>query len=150
MVDKRTNGWRRYIIFGIFGIVMGVVLLHPAAMFIMGYYGPGRHFHWAALQIAFSIQHIPMIVFFGVLGAFIGSLYAILNTRLTNSTKRVKMLEGMLPICCVCKCIRDDDTGESESSRWVAVEAYISGKTDVDFSHTYCPKCYEQAMTEIE
>ncbi|WP_299982050.1 hypothetical protein [Desulfobacula sp.] len=150
MVDERTNSWRRYRLFGIVGIVVGVVLLHPAAMFIMDYSDPGRHFHWTALQIAFSSQHIPMIIFFGVLGVFIGILYAILNTRLSNSVKRIKMLEGILPICCVCKRIRDDDTGELEPPRWVDVEAYISSKTDVDFSHTYCPKCYEQAMAEME
>ena len=150
MVDKRIEGWQRYIIFGIAGIVLGVVLLHPAAMFIMDYHGPSRQFHWEALQMAFSIQHIHMTIFFGVLGAFIGILYAILNTRLTSSAKRVKMLEGILSICCVCKRIRDDNTGEPESSRWVGVEAYISSKTDADFSHTYCPKCHEQAMADIE
>ena len=150
MVNKRTDAWRRSLLFGIAGIVMGVVLLHPAAMFIMDYQGASRHLHWAALQMAFSIQHLPMAVFFGVLGGFIGAFYAILNTRLASSAKRVQMLEGILTICCVCKRIKNKDTEETESPEWVDVEVYISGKTEADFSHTYCPKCYEQVKADIE
>jgi hypothetical protein len=150
MANKRTDSWRRYLIFGITGIVIGVVLMHPAAMFIMDYQGASRHLHWGALQTAFSIPHLPMTLFFGVLGGFIGAFYAILNTRLASYVKRVQMLEGILPICCVCKRIRDEDTGEPGYPKWVAFEAYISSKTNTEFTHTYCPKCYEQAKAELE
>ncbi len=150
MVNKRTDAWRRSLIFGIAGIVMGVVLLHPAAMFIMDYQGASRHLHWAALQMAFSVQHLPMTVFFGVLGAFIGAVYGILNTMLASSAKRVQVLEGILPICCICKRIKNEDTGEPGPPEWIGVEVYISSKTDAVFSHTYCPKCYEQVKADIE
>ena len=150
MANKRTDAWRRSLIFVIAGIVIGVGLLHPAAMFIMDYQGASRHLHWGALQMAFSIQHLPMTVFFGVLGAFIGVVYAILNTRLARSAKKVQMLEGILPICCVCKRIKNEDTGEPGPPEWIGVEVYISSKTDAVFSHTYCPKCYEQVKADIE
>jgi len=150
MANKRTDALRLSLIFGIAGIVMGVVLLHPAAMFIMDYHGASRHLHWGALQMAFSIQHLPMAVFFGVLGAFIGVVYAILNTRLARSAKKVQMLEGILPICCVCKRIKNEDTGEPGPPEWIGVEVYISSKTGADFTHTYCPKCYEQVKADIE
>lgn len=141
--------WRHFLIFVIAGIAMGVALLHPAAMFIMDYQGENRHLHWSALKMVFSIHHLPMTVFFGVLGAFIGVFYAILNMRLAGSEKRIKILEGILPICCVCKHIRNEAQSEPEPHEWIEVEDYISSNMDVNVSHTYCPKCYEQAIQDI-
>jgi len=131
-------------------MAIGVILLHPATMFIMHYQGADPHLHWDALQMAFSVQHLPMIAFFGLLCILIGAIYAILNTRLLRSAKRVQMLEEILSICCVCKRIKNEDTEETGSPEWIGVEVYISSKTDADFSHTYCPKCYEQVKADIE
>ena len=48
---------------------------------------------------------------------------------------QVKTLSGLLPICCVCKKIRDDE------GYWQQVETYISAHADVRFSHGLCPAC---------
>ncbi len=150
MMSERPSVWRSYFVFGGTGILIGVILLHPAAMFIKDYAGSSRHLDWAALRRAFSFQHLPMATFFGILGAFVGILYAILNARLERFVNRVRILEGILPICCVCKRIRNDDTGESGEPTWVSVEAYISSRTDADFTHTYCPMCLEQFEGELQ
>jgi len=47
----------------------------------------------------------------------------------------VKTLQGILPICSVCKKIRDD------KDIWTQIESYISTHTDAQFSHSYCPEC---------
>ena len=53
---------------------------------------------------------------------------------------RVKRLQGLLPICCYCKQIRDGE------NYWQAVEEYISTHADVCFSHGICPSCYETRL----
>ena len=44
-------------------------------------------------------------------------------------------LEGLLPICSVCKSIRN------EAGKWESLEAFISERSDADFSHGLCPEC---------
>ena len=53
---------------------------------------------------------------------------------------RVKQLQGLLPICCYCKKIRDD------RNYWQQVEGYISAHSEVQFSHGVCPDCYENLV----
>jgi sigma-B regulation protein RsbU (phosphoserine phosphatase) len=58
--------------------------------------------------------------------------------RILGMHKEIRQLEGLLPICAYCKKIRDDE------DRWHPVESYISTRTDVSFSHGYCPECMEK------
>ena len=64
--------------------------------------------------------------------------------RVLNLQSQVKQLSGLLPICCVCKKVRDDQ------NYWEQVESYISKRTDARFSHSYCPDCFKKAMQELE
>ena len=64
--------------------------------------------------------------------------------RILNLQSQVNQLSGLLPICCVCKKVRDDQ------NYWQQVEAYISKRTDARFSHGYCPDCFKKAMQELE
>ena len=57
----------------------------------------------------------------------IGSLEAAL--------KEVRELKGLLPICAYCKSIRDDD------GYFRTVETYLVGKSNLEFTHTYCEQC---------
>jgi CheY-like chemotaxis protein len=52
----------------------------------------------------------------------------------------VKQLQGLLPICCYCKSIRNDD------HYWQQVEHYIGTHAGVKFSHGICPPCYEKVV----
>ena len=58
--------------------------------------------------------------------------------RLEEALSNVKQLQGLLPICSYCKRIRDDQ------NYWQQVESYITVHSGVQFSHSYCPDCYEQ------
>lgn len=55
---------------------------------------------------------------------------------------RVRVLEGILPICASCKRIRNEK-GEYEQ-----VENYVSEHSDVSFSHTICPECGKKLYPE--
>ena len=60
------------------------------------------------------------------------------NRELTQALSEVKVLRGILPICAYCKKIRDD------KDYWQSVEKYISSRTDAQFSHGFCPECFEK------
>lgn len=60
--------------------------------------------------------------------------------ELEEALKRVKQLQGLLPICCYCKCIRNDE------NYWQRVEEYIGEHSDARFSHGICPKCFETVV----
>lgn len=61
-------------------------------------------------------------------------LIADLQAAATN----VKQLKGLLPICSVCKKIRDDE------GYWKQIDAYVREHADVQFSHSICPHCAKQ------
>jgi hypothetical protein len=52
--------------------------------------------------------------------------------------RKVKILEGLLPMCSHCKKIRSDE-GE-----WQQLETYISHHSEATFSHSICPSCKEE------
>lgn len=64
--------------------------------------------------------------------------------------KRLKVYEDFLPICSVCKKIRDDKGKEPGSGYWLSVEEYLRREAGVLPSHSYCPDCYRKFMEELE
>ena len=58
--------------------------------------------------------------------------------ELEEALTRVRLLQGLLPICSYCKKIRNDQ------NYWQQVEAYISDHSGAVFSHGICPDCYEK------
>lgn len=70
------------------------------------------------------------------------SLIAYLMTRTADQARRleqrVKVLEGLLPICMFCKRIR------ATPEDWQQIEAYISKNSDARFSHGLCPECEQK------
>jgi FixJ family two-component response regulator len=49
--------------------------------------------------------------------------------------EQVKELSGFLPICASCKKVRNDQ------GYWDEVEEYMSHRSDVRFTHGFCPTC---------
>lgn len=47
----------------------------------------------------------------------------------------IRTLKGLLPVCAVCKSIRD------EAGSWVRLEHYIEQRTNAAFTHSLCPTC---------
>ncbi len=62
---------------------------------------------------------------------------------LQQALAKVKMLSGLLPICCSCKKIRDDQ------GYWQQIEAYIHEHSEAEFSHGICPECSRKLYPEF-
>lgn len=55
--------------------------------------------------------------------------------QLQDALTKVKVLQGILPICAHCKKIRD------VKGNWNVMENYIRAHSDAEFSHSICPEC---------
>jgi len=63
--------------------------------------------------------------------------------ELEDALQRVNQLQGLLPICCYCKKIRDD------GNCWHQVESYIEQRSGTHFSHSICPECAEKMKGQV-
>ena len=57
---------------------------------------------------------------------------------LEEALATVKALQTLLPMCAYCKSIRNDQ------NYWEKVETYFTQHSNVSFTHSYCPNCYER------
>lgn len=64
--------------------------------------------------------------------------------------RKIKAYEKFLPVCCVCKKIRDDDNRAPGTGVWMEPDVYLQEKTEIETSHTYCDECYEDVIKEID
>jgi DNA-binding NtrC family response regulator len=55
--------------------------------------------------------------------------------------KKVRYFENILPVCAVCKKIRDDAGKEPGEGEWVSLEKYLRRRTGLEIRHSYCVKC---------
>ncbi len=67
-------------------------------------------------------------------------LFVLLVTR--QLFRKIRNLEGMLPVCSFCKKIRVKD-------QWVPIEQYIQHNSEATFSHSYCPDCVQTHFGEL-
>ena len=65
-----------------------------------------------------------------------------LISDLQEALATIKTLQGILPICALCKKVRDD------KGNWKQIESYISEHSEAEFSHGYCPECGKKALEE--
>jgi YesN/AraC family two-component response regulator len=63
--------------------------------------------------------------------------------------QKIKLYQKLLPMCCVCKRIRDDRQAEPGRGKWVEVEQYIHDKANLDITSSYCPDCAQQTMEDF-
>lgn len=63
--------------------------------------------------------------------------------ELQKALAEIKTLKGILPICSICKKIRDD------AGNWQPVEKYVTERTNADFSHGLCPECLQAHYPEF-
>ena len=63
--------------------------------------------------------------------------------------RKIQLYENILPVCCVCKKVRDDTGKEHGKGSWVSIDKYIHDKAQIDISHTYCPACAKKAWAEM-
>ena len=130
------------------GFVVGFIIIHPFSMVFEGMLLPVIKINLNSLIKAFHLQHLPMALFFGVLGMALGAINVYYLKSISGSMKRIKLLEGLLPICSYCNKVRDDDGKEQGEGEWEKVDNYIYKKTDQEFTHSVCPDCLEKAFPD--
>jgi hypothetical protein len=52
-----------------------------------------------------------------------------------QAVARLKVLQGLIPICAWCKRIRDGE------GHWHQLERYLRTHSEADFTHSLCPNC---------
>ncbi len=55
-------------------------------------------------------------------------------SRSTRSLRRIRYLEGFLPVCSFCNRIQLDGA-------WIPIDQYLSQHTGLRISHGLCPEC---------
>lgn len=64
-------------------------------------------------------------------------------------TRKILLYQKILPMCCVCKNIRDDGGKEPGSGEWIPIERFIHEKAHLDITSSYCPDCAQKTMQEF-
>ncbi len=58
--------------------------------------------------------------------------------ELKRAMDQVKTLQGILPICSLCKKIRNDQ------GYWDKVDVYMRDHLEAEFIHSFCPECLKK------
>lgn len=66
------------------------------------------------------------------------------SAALEQALAEIKVLRGILPICSVCKQVRNDD------GYWQKVDHYLTLHSDLRFSHGLCPTCFDREFEKLE
>lgn len=66
-----------------------------------------------------------------------------INTELKKAIAETKTLRGILPICMICKQIRND------KGYWEQVEVYVHNHSEAAFSHGICPSCLKRKYPKV-
>ena len=115
------------------------------------------HLTWQANQVA-SGDFSQRVDFMGDFSKAFNHMIDALNRNekalkhkideLEKALSHIVLLEGILPICCHCKKIRLEGTDAEDQVNWIAVEQYISEKTEAQFSHSICPQCMSKYYSD--
>jgi len=63
--------------------------------------------------------------------------------ELSATLREIQTLQGLIPICCYCKKIRND------TGYWDQIEHYIQSRSKATFSHGICPDCRKKAREDM-
>ena len=64
--------------------------------------------------------------------------------------RKVALYENMLPICCYCKKIRNEQQqDEHGKGRWYSLEEYFNAVKKVQITHGCCPDCFAKEMQKL-
>jgi DNA-binding NtrC family response regulator len=64
-------------------------------------------------------------------------------------TRRIRLYQKILPMCCVCKKIRDDTGKVPGQGPWVPVEQFIHERARLDVTSSYCPDCAQKTLQQF-
>ncbi len=101
------------------------------------FYETGWFYALALLSLALAIVAVPLLRV-----RQLRMRARDLDQRVQEAIGELKVLSGLLPICAWCKKIRDD------RGYWSKIEAYLSARTEAQFTHGICPDCTEKMLSE--
>ncbi|MFH2059679.1 MAG: hypothetical protein ABIJ59_12350 [Pseudomonadota bacterium] len=64
--------------------------------------------------------------------------------ELQANIKKIKQINGMLPICMSCRKVQD------HKGYWNQIELYFQDLLQVDLNQCICPECKEKLYTDIK
>jgi hypothetical protein len=86
-------------------------------------------------HVLFGAPSTPINVAECIIETVVISLLGIIVLLTTfHLLRRIKVLEGILPVCSFCKKIRSHDS-------WIAIDDYVRDHSEAQFSHSVCPQC---------
>lgn len=98
-------------------------------------------------MLSAGAQSMSFLVFIG------GSIFIIVGLIVLNQQrveqdlidahKEITTLQGIIPICSICKKIRNDE------GDWDQLERYIQSHSEAEFSHSICPDCMKRDYPEL-
>jgi len=65
------------------------------------------------------------------------------SEQLADALNKIRLMEGLIPICSYCKGIRND------KGYWSTVEKFIKQFSNVEFSHGVCDRCMRQHFPDV-
>ena len=102
---------------------------------------------WSSFLVTFLFMASILILIAGDIGNLLAEKINTLeekNVELINANEEVTLLQGILPICSMCKKVRDD------KGYWNQIESYIRDHSDADFSHSMCPECAKNLYPDLD
>jgi len=63
--------------------------------------------------------------------------------------RRIHLYQKILPMCCVCKKIRDDAGKAPGRGPWIPVEQFIHDRAKLDITSSYCPECAQRTLQQF-
>ena len=67
----------------------------------------------------------------------------------SQRSRKINLDEKLLPLCCVCKKIRLDQSEFADQEEWISIEQFISDRSNLDVTSGYCPDCAKKTMEEF-
>lgn len=88
-----------------------------------------------------EVYGVPMLI-----GGQLEGSYAIYQD--ISERKKLRLYEQMLPVCCMCGKIRDDQGLAPGQGPWDRLDHFIAKHSDAKLTHTFCPECLAQYRKE--
>lgn len=120
MLKNSVSRW--VVLYEVLGLVVVILFLWVNELFDL----PGRFLGLPPTPVNVAEAAYESIVVAALGIAIIAMTHSLL--------RKIKVLEGFLPVCASCKKIRKD--GE-----WVQIECYIRDHSEASFTHSLCPEC---------
>lgn len=129
-------------VFALVGFTLNLLCLYYAEYLLPGLSHPYSNPITRMQDITVSVPTAILVCILTTMAAL--SAYESERERLAESKasleatlSEIRVLRGLLPICSVCKKIRDDE------GHWAHLEGYIESHSHASFSHGMCPECIE-------